>query len=56
MKPVNTLIEELSYSEAMLRAYDGEDKDVRETLRTNIKAITEELKKRGYLKPQSDNN
>lgn len=55
MKPVQTLVEELKYNEAMLQAYDGEDKEVRETLRSNIRVISDELKRRGYLSEPREN-
>ena len=55
MKSVQTLNEELKYSKAMLLAYDGEDKEVRIALRSNIEAIQEKLRQRGFMEAQAEN-
>lgn len=56
MKKTSTLFEELNYNISMLKAYDGDDKEVRETLRLNIKSISDELKRRGFLRADEDEN
>jgi len=44
METLKSLLNDLEYKEAMLHAYDGEDKEVREELRAGIASIQEKLK------------